>query len=223
MPATTDTLRSALAAAGWAEVSDCLLTGLAEDLEGRVGSLHGLLKLLIQSEPASAPSSMGAFVEEEVSRLGDAVALLSLLRREDPLIEPDGLAPGAELPPLIDLHGRCRDLADVRVHLDVDSAAAALAPRSTFARLVLCALSTCSREALRRERRVELRVRSEGQVVTATFEATGQVREDVEYTDPTCPAHPKGVGRLAAIVGGRARWTQAPGGAWLDLELPAAP
>ncbi len=209
---------SALAAAGWAEVSDQLLNGLSFDLEGRVGSLSGLLRLV---EMQAHSRTMGEFVTAEVDRLHEVVGLLAILRRGQTGAEPAAIEPGVQMPRLLDLIARVREYEQVRYRLDIDSGASALGAPDLHARLQLCALSLAGWESLARDHRVEIEVRDDAAGVLTRLTTPGDLVDSVER--PPAAACPGGIGELARVLGGRTDWIATPECARLEIRMPAAP
>jgi len=216
--ATESSARSALSAAGWAEVSDQLLSGLAADIQGRVASLEGLVQLIGMEGRNTA---VGEFVTAETDRLGEAVGLLTLLRRSRTPEEPVAIEPGVHMPRLLDLIGSVRELERVKFVLDVDSGASAFAAADLHTRLQLCALSAVGWEALARDRRVEIEVRESASTVLTHMVVPGAYLRGVERPPPA--ACPSGIEALASLLGGESSWVARLECARLKLALPTAP
>ncbi|MDH5590330.1 MAG: hypothetical protein OEZ65_01390 [Gemmatimonadota bacterium] len=98
-------IASLLAQAGWLAAADQIVSGVSHDLNGRIGSLMGLLDLLSHGDGDDLP--VMSFLEEEVHRLEGSVELLRMIR--GPLTaDPEPLPAEAVGERILKLHERRR-------------------------------------------------------------------------------------------------------------------
>jgi hypothetical protein len=145
VPRTAEDFGVLLALAGWLEVLDDLHGGFCHDLNGRVGSLDGLLQIMQLDGPDDTP--VMSYLESEAARLGDSVRILRTLSGKmdapaEPLLARD-LAERA-----LTLHRRHRGLEIQEVTLTAEEEIPpfrASLPR--VLRVLLIVLSRAGRDA----------------------------------------------------------------------------
>ena len=130
--------------AGWTLVADRVIRGLCHDLNGRLYSLSNLTYLL--NSGGGDWSGVSSVVEEEVTRLGEAVRLLRLL--PDDASNVGLLAPGEVLSGVAGLVQVQPGLERVQIQVEIPSGAPAFRMDETlFLRSMLLLLTGAAEEA----------------------------------------------------------------------------
>ena len=130
--------------AGWPLVADRVIRGLCHDLNGRLYSLSNLTYLL--NSGGGDWSGVSSVVEEEVTRLGEAVRLLRLL--PDDASNLGLLAPGEVLSGVAGLVQIQPGLEKVQIQIEIPSGAPAVRMDETvFLRGMLLLITGAAEEA----------------------------------------------------------------------------